>query len=83
MTKLLDFVLTYVLKLQFLDGYRMYAAGAGFMLAGTAMVLNEVGSGVYDHDTMEKGIASILAGVAIIGKAGKDDKKTAAIRSTT
>ena len=74
MSTLMDFALKYIVKMSFLDGYRSYIAGAGFVLGGAALIANQVATGTYDHDTVEKGLASVLAGFAILGRAGKTDK---------
>ena len=80
MNFLSDFILEHVIKLSFLDGYRSYLAGSGILLSGAALLLNQVAGGVYDHDTVEKGIAAILAGMAVIGHAGKQEKIAAATK---
>lgn len=74
MNKIGEWVVSYVIKMHWLDGYRSYLAGAGFVLGGAALIANQVATGVYDDDTMEKGIASVLAGLAVLGRAGKTDK---------
>lgn len=83
MNKLMDFALTYVVKMHFLDGYRSYLAGAGFVLSGAALMLNQVAGGTYDHDTMEKGFGAVLAGLAILGHAGKQEKLIAATKGAS
>lgn len=74
MNKLAGWVISYVIKMDWLDGYRSYIAGAGFVVAGVGLIANQVASESYDEATFEKGIASILAGLAILGRAGKTDK---------
>ncbi len=82
MNKLMSFILSYVVKMDFLDGYRSYIAGAGFVLGGAAIIANQVAGGVWDDATMEKGLASLFAGFAILGRAGKSDKMIEAAKTT-
>lgn len=74
MNMLMDFILSHIIKMEFLSGFRSYIAGAGFVFSGGALIANQVATGVYDHDTMEKGFASVFAGLAVIGHAGKQEK---------
>jgi hypothetical protein len=74
MNKLIGFAISYVIKLEFLDGYRSYIAGAGMTLTGVGLIANQVATGVYDYDTMEKGVGLVLAGLAVLGHAGKQEK---------
>lgn len=80
MAKLQDFVISHVIKMKWLDGYRTYAGGAFFVLTGVGILANQVATGVYDHATFEKGIALIGAGLVAIGGAGKMDKLTDATK---
>jgi hypothetical protein len=65
-----------ILKLSALDGYRMYAAGAASILGGLALVALAFAND--PRGDLKQGYAAIVAGLAIIGKAGKDDKQIAA-----
>lgn len=71
---IIDFIIEYVLKLKFLDGYRMYAGGAFMVLTGLGIVANQVASGVYDSASFEKGLTLIAMGLSVTGLAGKQDK---------
>lgn len=67
-----------VIKMEFLDGYRTYMAGASFVLGGVVVLLNmgvAMANGQeYDPAAVEKAIASISVGLGIVGGAGKADK---------
>lgn len=82
MSKLFNFVFTHVIKMEFLDGYRSYMSGAGFLLGGLGAVAYQIGSKTYDTDAIEKGFAAVFAGLAILGRAGKADKMIEAARTT-
>lgn len=72
--QVLEWIFGRVIQLNFLDGKRSYFAGAGFIMLGIGMLANEIASGVYDGNSTDKAIASIFAGLGIIGHAGKQDK---------
>lgn len=74
--KLLVFVLDHVLKLKFLDGYRMYASGAISIFTGLIMLLTMFSSG--DATNLDQAITFIVAGLGVLGLAGKQDKQIAA-----
>lgn len=78
--RLVDFVIGNVIQLKFLDGYRLYAGGAFMLLTGLGILANEFATGVYDHDSFEKGLALIGAGIGAVGAAGKADKIIAAAK---
>ena len=68
-------LLSYVVTLKFLDGYRTYAAGVGTMLSGAALIaLAVAGDPAGD---LKVGVFTFLGGLTIVGGAGKADKLTA------
>jgi hypothetical protein len=64
--------LGYIVKLDFLDGYRTYLAGAGAIIMGIALVV--LAAAGDPRGSIEQGVSAILAGLAIIGGGGKIDK---------
>jgi hypothetical protein len=71
--RFVEALLAYGLKMEFLDGYRTYIAGIGF-----------IGLGLYclSQNDVEKGIAAISAGLGLIGHAGKQDKQVEATKAS-
>jgi len=82
MNKLMGFVLSYIVKMDFLDGYRSYLSGAGFVLGGVGALAYQIGSKTYDNDAMVKAVAAVGTGLAILGRAGKADKMIEAAKTT-
>ena len=73
-------MLTSLVKLSFLDGYRTYLAGAGAIVSGAALVLLAAGND--PHGDVEKGVEAIIAGLALIGIGGKMEKQIAAAKGS-
>lgn len=73
--------ISYVLKLDFLDGYRTTIAGVASMLSGlTLLAFAAAGDPRGDVKT---GMEALLAGMALIGHAGKADKQLAELKAQT
>lgn len=65
-------VLAYVVKLEFMDGYRTYAAGVASLLAGLSLLAFAFAGD--PRGDVKGALEAIVAGVTIIGAAGKADK---------
>lgn len=78
--KLQSFIISQVIKMKFLDGYRTYLGGAFFLFTGLGLYLNMAASGVYDQATATKADLMIGAGLTGLGLAGKFDKLTDATK---
>jgi hypothetical protein len=75
-------LLANVLKLNFLDGYRSYIGGAGFILLGVGMLAVGIMQGTLSEATTGQALAAISAGFGMIGHAGKQDKMINAAQTT-
>ena len=78
--KLFDFVISKILKMDFLDGYRSYLGAAFFLFTGIGLYLNMAATGEYDSTTATKADLMIAAGLTGLGVAGKLDKLTDAAK---
>jgi len=64
--------LIYLIRLEFLDGYRTVLSGVGSIIFGIALIALAAGND--PRGDVKEGIAAIIIGVGIIGHAGKLEK---------
>ena len=75
-------VLAYVLTLEWLNGYRTYIGGAGFIFTGIGTICEFASNPNADvaHGAILAGVGAIFKGIAVIGQAAKQERLIAAAK---